>query len=364
VTQTASEPNSQGDQRQAAKSAPEFGLPWTSDPEQPGRRTRPGLRTWVALAIGTAILIRVAFVVAGALSPPSARADSPQSESYLGVYEPDTPGSYADIDQFAQAIGRQPNIVPYYSHWLEPFNGQFASEAANHGALTLVQIAPRNISVTAIARGRYDAYLRSYALAVRAFGGRVVLSFGHEMNGSWYSWGFRHTSATVFVAAWRHIVTIFRELAVGNVTWLWTVNIAGVPSRAPAPAPWWPGKSYVNWVGIDGYYRSPSSEFPSVFGPTIADVRELTSDPILIAETAAEPSADQSAKIADLFAGVHTFGLLGFVWFDENDVSASVPGQIQQWRLDSSSVLAAFRHDAKAFMKPLAKPPAAGAIYK
>jgi hypothetical protein len=181
----------------------------------------------------------------------------------------------------------------------------------------------------------------------------VILSFGHEMNGSWYSWGFRHTPATVFVAAWRHIVTVFREIGTRNVTWLWTVNIVGLPNRAPGPAPWWPGSAYVNWVGIDGYYRSPSSGFSSVFGPTIVDVRELTSDPILIAETAAEPSADQSAKIAGLFAGVHTFGLLGFVWFDDDVLSVSVPGEIEYWRLSSPAALAAFRRDAKAWMKPL-----------
>src|SRR5215472_3006490 len=39
--------------------------------------------------------------------------------SYLGVYEgSDTSvGQYAQVDQFAQAIGRQPNIVMYYSGW-------------------------------------------------------------------------------------------------------------------------------------------------------------------------------------------------------------------------------------------------------
>ena len=32
---------------------------------------------------------------------------------------------------------------------------------------------------------------------------------------------------------------------------------------------WWPGSSYVNWVGIDGYYYSPSDTFTKVFGGTI-----------------------------------------------------------------------------------------------
>ncbi len=45
-------------------------------------------------------------------------------------------------------------------------------------------------------------------------------------------------------------------------------------------------------------------------------MRALTGDPILIAETGAVPDADQPAKIADVFAGIRLYGLLGFVWFD------------------------------------------------
>ena len=197
--------------------------------------------------------------------------------------------------------------------------------------------------------------MRNYALAVKAFGRPVILSFGHEMNGNWYSWAFQHTPATVFVAAWRHIVTLFRKAGATNVTWLWTVNIIGQPNHAPPPNRWWPGSSYVNWVGIDGYYRNSSIGFASVFGPTIASVRQLTSDPILIAETAAQPSDGQSAKMRNMFAGVHTFGLLGFVWFDKNDFSISTPGQEQYWHLQNSGALATFRRDANAFMEARAK---------
>jgi mannan endo-1,4-beta-mannosidase len=313
-----------------------------------GKRFRP--LTYAAFVIAAAILVRATVLVIGALSPPPDPAGPTQSVRYLGVYEPDAPNSYTGVDQFAQAIGRRPNLVVYYSHWLVPFNTRFATAAADHGAVTIVQIAPRNVSLASIASGRYDAYLRSYARAVKAFGGQVILSFGHEMNGFWYSWGNTHTPPRSFVAAWRHIVTLFREEGAQNVTWMWTVNIVGPSS--PGPGPWWPGRQYVNWVGIDGYYRYPSEGFASVFGPTIVDVRELTSDPILIAETAAEPSDGQPAKIADLFAGVHTYGLLGFVWFDENDYTISVPPELQYWRLSSPAALAAFRRDAKAWMKP------------
>jgi hypothetical protein len=112
----------------------------------------------------------------------------------------------------------------------------------------------------------------------------------------------------------------------------------------PSPRPWWPGDSYVTWVGIDGYYYSAATRFSSLFGPAVAGVRAWTRKPILITETSATPAAGQPAKIADLFAGVRLYGLLGFVWFD-NQTN-------QDWRLISPAAIAAFRHGAASYRQP------------
>jgi hypothetical protein len=255
--------------------------------------------------------------------------------SYIGVYVPGVPQSYTGVRAFTTMTGVRPGVVVYYSGWGEPFQARFAAVAAKHGAVPLVQIDPTAVSLTAIASGRYDAYLSSYAAAVKAFGGRVILSFGHEMNGPWYSWGYGHVSPAIFVAAWRHIVTLFRARGARNVTWLWTVNIIQCRCQTGALARWWPGASYVNWVGIDGYYYKASWKFAPLFGPTIKAVRALTLDPILISETAA-PAASQAAKIPDLFAGIRAYGLLGLVWFDTN--------KRQDWRISGPAASAAFRH--------------------
>jgi beta-mannanase len=110
---------------------------------------------------------------------------------------------------------------------------------------------PTHISVSAIADGYYDNYLRSFAQSVRDFRYPVVIGFGHEMNANWYSWGYGQTSPSIFVAAWRHIVMLFRSQRASNVTWLWTLQ-ADEPGTGPI-AWWWPGEKYVTWVGIDGY---------------------------------------------------------------------------------------------------------------
>jgi mannan endo-1,4-beta-mannosidase len=260
------------------------------------------------------------------------------------VYGHGVPDSYASVTAFSATTGITPQLVVYYSGWFEPFQAGFARTVAEHGAVPLVQINPKGISLAAIAHGRYDGYLSSYAEAVRAYRHPVILSFGHEMNGNWYPWGYRHASPAAFVDAWRHIVTFFRTLRARNVTWLWTVNVMHRGGGIARPDPWWPGKSYVTWVGIDGYYYNLSWKFAPLFGPTIAAVRKLTHDPILIAETSAAPTTDQPAKIADLFAGVRLYALLGFVWFN------SVHNE--DWRLNNPAAVAAFRRGARSYHRP------------
>jgi mannan endo-1,4-beta-mannosidase len=268
------------------------------------------------------------------------------SVTELGVFEPGAPMSYAPVANFSSASGVQPNLAVYYSGWYEPFQAGFASQAARHGAMARVQIDPAGISLTASAAGKYDRYLRGDAAAVRAATGRVVLSFGHEMNAAWYSWGLGHTPAATFVAAWRHIVTLFRAAGAWNVIWLWTVNVTGGTGCPAAIAPWWPGAGYVTWVGLDGYFYRLPQAFGTLFGPAITAARALTSAPVLIAETGAAPAAGKPAKIAELFAGIRRYGLLGFVWFD--DVTQ------RDWRIsDDPAAIAALRAGAAATVQAM-----------
>ncbi len=247
----------------------------------------------------------------------------PRPASYLGVYESTSPYNYAQVADFGRVAGQQPNLAGYFSGWAEPFATEFAEQAYRHHAAVLVQIDPSYASVAAIAAGSYDGYLRSYADSVRDFGHPVIIGFGHEMNAPWYSWGYPHVQPATFVAAWRHIVRLFRGQGADNATWLWTINTA-LPRSGPV-ARWWPGPSYVTWVGVDGYFYRPSDTFASVFGSTIQQVRAFTRKPVLLAETAAGPVAGQPGKIAGLFAGLRRERALGLVWFDEDQDCGDLP---------------------------------------
>ena len=259
--------------------------------------------------------------------------------SYLGVFESGSPPSYGPIDEFAQAASKKPNLLGFYSGWAQPFPASIADSMHSRGLIPFVQISPTLASVSAIASGSYDGYLRQYADSVHDYGHAVVIGFGHEMNASWYSWGYRRTSPSTFVAAWQHIVTLFRQQGDDNVTWLWTIQ-ANQPGTGPILS-WWPGASYVTWVGIDGYYNQPSDSFDRVFVPTIEQVRTFTAKPILLSETAVARHANQYANILNLFNGMTQYRTLGLVWFDKDQSQQAVPrgdpaDARQDWRLEDN----------------------------
>ncbi len=250
--------------------------------------------------------------------------------SYLGVYEAGAPPSFTPIAGFANAVGRQPNLAGYFSGWVEPFNMSFAETLRQHGVIPFIQIDPTDASISAIAAGTYDGYLQQYAESVRDFGHSVVIGFGHEMNARWYSWGYGHVAPATFIAAWRHLVTVFHQQGADNVTWLWTVEAEG-PGIGPV-RDWWPGAQYVTWVGIDNFYYRPSQSFATVFGRTINLVRSFNK-PVLLSETAVGPQAGQFAKIQDLFSGMAAAKTLGLVWFDIAQHGGSYH---QDWRIEDS----------------------------
>ena len=159
-------------------------------------RRRPG-RTAALGATGLAVAaatVAAPYLLASSATP-VARATSHQpaegrrlnQKKYLGVFEPDEELSYKQVEAFGVAVGRQPDIVLEYGVWDQPFSARFAHTLLAHGAEPLIQLEPTGASMSAIAAGHYDGYLRSYARQVRAFGHPVILSFAPEANGNWYN---------------------------------------------------------------------------------------------------------------------------------------------------------------------------------
>jgi hypothetical protein len=247
---------------------------------------------------------------------------------------------------FDSAVRMRPHLVVSYVPFGTPFSAAHACLATAQGGELLVQMNPRTQTIAGIGAGHYDAYLTRFARQIVASRAPVVFSFAHEMNGDWYPWGYGHTAPALFVAAWRHIWRVFHQAGADQVTYCWNVNRYSPENTSTVgpPALWWPGSRYVDWVGIDAYYKIPDEGYDEVFGSTIAAVRAFTTRPVLIAETGIGPSPERPAQIAGLFAGAARHHLVGVVWFDIN--------RKQRWRIDGDpAAVEAFHRAAEGLIR-------------
>ena len=119
--------------------------PVSADAAVRGRRVSWFRRHATAVICVAAVLVVAVVFAVTRLSGTPSRPAALEPLRYLGVYERSAPGSYAGIDQFAQAIGKQPNLAPYYSSWGKPFAGRVrrGRGAAWRGAAGADQPRPR-----------------------------------------------------------------------------------------------------------------------------------------------------------------------------------------------------------------------------
>jgi mannan endo-1,4-beta-mannosidase len=254
-----------------------------------------------------------------------------------------------DLAAFDRRCGCRPNAAIHYVSMSGPVSMTLARLMLEARAVPVLELEPFGIPLTRIIAGGEDTWLTQYAKAVLSLRAPLILSFGPEANGDWYTWGFRHTPARVYVRAWRHVVTVFRKAGAGRIKWAWIMNRGFLQGERLERL--WPGRSYVNMLGIDGYFKDLSDNFRNLFVPTIRDMRKLSSDPILITETAGGPTAGKLRAVRQLVVGVAAYHLAGFIWFDIHQHGDSTH---QDWRIEGyPQALAAYRRAIQRYASPV-----------
>ena len=243
-----------------------------------------------------------------AVGPAPASARGPIQ---LGVYLPGGGGNAGALDDYASLVGRRPDIFLAFRDMDSPL--LYSSEIANlrnRGETPMVTLEPYKgggvASFTGILAGKYDAYFREEADAVRDLGMTVMIRFAHEMNLLSSDWGPNKAGNTGanYAAAWRHIVTVFRQEGATNVEWVWAPNVdyGGRPFSQ-----FFPGDDWVDYVGLDGYnWGTSGSEsfaaFSKIFASSYATITRLSGKPVVISETAAsEAGGSKAAWIEETF---------------------------------------------------------------
>lgn len=269
----------------------------------------------------------------------------------LGVNLPDFPNDPARIDAYGALVGSQPRIVMWYQTWTEQYNTFWAGVdvVLAHGAVPLITWEPWAGNITdpawtlaSIISGAHDAYIDQWTKACAAWGKPIYVKLMHEMNGWWYPWcpGVNGNTAVQFVSAWQHIVKRACVNGARNIRWVWSPNVNDGNAKYTPFAPLYPGDSYVDWVGLDGYNAdNPWVEMYDLFHASVVALGAITSKPLMIAEMASTEVGGSKAKwilvgFAQLLLEMPS--VRAVIWF--NRIKEA------DWRVDSSpDSLAAFR---------------------
>ncbi|HEX4282788.1 MAG TPA: glycosyltransferase family 2 protein [Solirubrobacteraceae bacterium] len=246
--------------------------------------------------------------------------------------QPWTARDLSTVNAFEQAVHKHASVVMWYADWQHsaPSLTQLRL-VERRGSIPEITWEPWDstkalgasqplYSLRNIAGGKFDAYIRTWARSLAAYGGPVRLRLAQEMNGNWYPWGRgtnRNTPAE-FVRAWRHVHDIFTVAGATNVQWVWS-PVSGAPRQ------YFPGVKYVNRLGVTCLNGGTATfsygwrTFASICGESIYQLHAFAPQlPIDVSEVAStESGGSKAAWITSMFAFLaHHPEVQSFVWFN------------------------------------------------
>ncbi|GAB1640802.1 glycoside hydrolase family 26 protein [Krasilnikovia sp. MM14-A1259] len=238
-----------------------------------------------------------------------------------------------------QQLGRGQRIVHVYYPWSDYYPTSHPQVPAD----AVLMISWAGTKLSKINSGASDHHIAKMARLMAGMKRPILLRWGWEMNGNWFSWDGVHNGRKPanFIKAWRRMHRIFRQHGATNVAWVWAPNWNSGPDVSWNKfTHYYPGDAYVDWVGVSGYNFSKESP-KTLFTPIVKAYGRRK--PIILAETAAvEHGRHTKARwIKSLSAYVAKTPSIGaVVWFDTDNQK----GTKRNFRPDSDGeALAAYR---------------------
>jgi hypothetical protein len=243
---------------------------------------------------------------------------SPRQPILWGAYT----GAYLeDVTAFESLVGSSVDLVATFFGWYDNFPLHYGSVVRDQDKTLVIFWEQYGVTLDQIINGESDAYISKFAEDARQYGGPVLLSPLHEMNGFWTPWSgvSGNNNAQKVILAWQHIHDLFRDIP--NVHFVWAVNSVSIPNtEANAIAAYYPGDAYVDAVAINGFnFGDPWMSFDAIFGEALFELKRYHK-PIYILSIASAEGPQKAAWITDtLTSEIPRYPqILGWIWFNQN----------------------------------------------
>jgi len=268
---------------------------------------------------------------------------APTSGVYLGLYMNST-GTLSDVAEFEEYSGKKAALYYRHNWWPNtlnnPQNGSFeATTLAERGivwamawAIPTTTKEETKAYAAKIIEGQEDEYIYTMAKQIKDYQYSLMITpFIEFDNPNW------SLEPELYKRYHRHVVDIFNEIGVSNVTWF-IYNGYEVGSSNKLPLSYYPGDNYVDWVGSSFYYQD---ERDNISWKTYNhDIWEgFTNKPIFAPEYG--PYGEKGTRTALIesnlnkilnndYQNLHALALIGFDW--GNGYYSLDSNECNQWK--------------------------------
>lgn len=173
--------------------------------------------------------------------------------------EPRSPGGsmITALTQLEKKVGRRFAIDRQYHRWDVSLPSRYELWTRSNGRTPYVSWNSylRNgqpVSWAQIATGKHDGWIRAQAQSIKQWGRNMYFTFNHEPEND----ARRCGSSAAYKAAFAHIVGVFGNQGVNNVTWVVALMASTFNGQNGGPGNWMPN-THFDVVGVDGYNRWP-----------------------------------------------------------------------------------------------------------
>jgi hypothetical protein len=249
------------------------------------------------------------------------------------------------ISSFADSAGITPAIITFSHEWgsNRSFPHTQLKDIHTYGSTPWVRLMLRSdnrqnkpepiFTLNRIITGTYDKDFRSWAHHAQQLGYPIIIEYGTEVNGKWFSWNGYWTGNAQgplkFKEAYRHIIRIMKDEGADNLIWVYHVNWHNNPEE-----PWntakayYPGDEYIDLFAISAYGAlSPDAtnirSFSDMIDEMYLELTEINPDmPIIVAETGTDIRSRESYPISwtrDAFSSLVNGKwpqIIGIIWWN------------------------------------------------